>query len=611
MAPRAQEMEITSLLEGVEDEGSQKKLGRKLATGGLAVAALMAVGVAGTMHLERSATQTSNVDEVVVLASKKAKKAKGSSDDEDDKPRCSWPLQNCTASACCMKGGQQCYLQNKDTNYGTCMDSCTPGPHATHWEGGAWTCEEVGERTEGESHCSKMGEDCSDTLCCEETNTQCFKKTDGWATCKTSCHPGAPDMADMDGNPWACEKLGAWTQGAQPWVAEQCSPEGQDCRETKCCAVHGQQCFEKSEGWAQCEYDCQPGENPERPWDGEWTCNEIGSRTPGDAAPASGKVGAWVPKTCAWGSDDCLKSRCCISMNQRCFEKNDDFAMCKETCIPGRDLEDNNETWSCTPLGPKSEGLAVKGSPSLFCWSLFQTTSYEMEIMQNQTEGGSGIFQCDEWALLSTDEPTVVGTTPDGIEAKTMQVEWAEITQSVDGTAGNAKLFINCWNKIIEDGHWNNHAWTVKVDPDAVIIPYRLRTHLASHILENVYVVNCNKFPSSPNFPMMYGSLEIYSWKAIQTYANGMGSCMSDMGAMIPKWGEDYFMTHCLDHIGVGRIADFASVGDNVCTGANCGDEWVAAFHPFKSKNDWVNCWNTAHGLPLVPTPPPPENPWR
>lgn len=495
-----------------------------------------------------------------------------------------------------MKSGQQCYLQNRDTNYATCSDTCTKGPHPTHWDGGKWECETLGPRTNGTSRCAKMGEDCRKEMCCEDVNTQCFEKTEGWATCKSSCDAGAPDMSDVDGHFWSCKKLGPWTQGAQPWVADQCSPEGQDCRETNCCATPGMQCYEQSEGWAQCQYECTPGKNPERFWEPEWSCKEFGVRTPGAGPGAGGgKLGAWVSKTCAWAEEDCSKSHCCIGMNQQCYEKNENWAMCKETCKGGKDPFDNNETWSCKPLGPRSQGLAIKGSPSMFCWSLMQTTTYEMDVMKNQMGGGRGIFQCDEWGLLSTDEPTVLGKTPDGEEAKTMQVEWAEITTSQDGTAGNAKLFINCWNTVIKDGRWNNHAWTLKVDPDAVLIADRLRMHLADHVLENVYVVNCNKFPSSPNFPMMYGSLEIYSWKAIQTYANGMGSCMKDMGMMIPQWGEDYFMTHCLDHIGVGRIADFAAVGDNVCLGANCGDGWVAAFHPFKSVDAWQECWDIAH----------------
>lgn len=281
-------------------------------------------------------------------------------------------------------------------------------------------------------------------------------------------------------------------------------------------------------------------------------------------------------------------------MNQQCYEKNDDWAVCKQACTPGYDLFDNNETWTCRELGSRSMGLAVKGNPPIFCWSLFQLSTYEGDVMKLQMSLGAGIFQCDSYALLSTADESVIGQDSEGKDVKTLHVEMAEITTSVDGTAGNAKLFINCWNVIVQDGRWNNHAWTIKVDPDAVILADRLRTHLAPHVMENVYVVNCNKFPSSPNFPMMYGSLEIFSWKAIQTYANNMQSCMTDMGSMLPLWGEDYFMTHCLDHIGVGRISDFTSVGDGVCLGANCGDWAFAAFHPFKTVDDWQNCWNAA-----------------
>ena len=38
----------------------------------------------------------------------------------------------------------------------------------------------------------------------------------------------------------------------------------------------------------------------------------------------------------------------------------------------------------------------------------------------------------------------------------------AEITTSGNGTAGNAALFINCWNRIVQDGRWNNYAWTIE-----------------------------------------------------------------------------------------------------------------------------------------------------
>lgn len=280
-------------------------------------------------------------------------------------------------------------------------------------------------------------------------------------------------------------------------------------------------------------------------------------------------------------------------MNKQCFAKNADFAMCMESCQPGRHAEDKNETWSCEALGPRSKGLAIRGSPSLFCWSLFQPTSYEMPVIQNQLSKGIGIFECDGFVTLSTAEPTFVGAGPAG-EVTSLHVDMAEITVSVDGTAGNAALFINCWNVIIQDGRWNNYAWTVKVDPDAVLLPVRLRQHLAPHGLENVFVLNCNAYPDSPEFPMMYGSLEIFSWKAMSTYAQNMWLCMRDMAEFIPLWGEDRFMKKCMDHIGVGAVQDFSVIGDGVCTGVDCGSAYVAAFHPFKSVDGWQQCYNTA-----------------
>jgi len=282
-------------------------------------------------------------------------------------------------------------------------------------------------------------------------------------------------------------------------------------------------------------------------------------------------------------------------MNKQCFAKNDDFAMCKETCQPGPHPDDKNETWTCAPLGPRSRGLQMRGSPSLFCWSLFQPTSYEMAVIQNQLKQGIGIFQCDGYVTLSTAEPTFVGTDPDGGDVTSLHVDMAEITVSVDGTAGNAALFINCWNVIIQDGRWNNYAWTVKVDPDAVLLPDRFRQHLAPHELESVFVLNCNAYPDSPEFPMMYGSLEIFSWKAISSYGQNMWLCMRDMSEFIPLWGEDRFMKKCMDRIGVGAIQDFSVIGDGVCTGVDCGSTYNAAFHPFKSVDGWQQCWDTAH----------------
>jgi len=82
---------------------------------------------------------------------------------------------------------------------------------------------------------------------------------------------------------------------------------------------------------------------------------------------------------------------------------------------------------------------------------------------------------------------------------------------SKDGTAGNALLFMHLWDAVNAAGTYKLLDWTVKVDPDAVLLPDRLRYHLKPRTGQKVFVRNCNAFPASGDFPMMYGSLEVIS----------------------------------------------------------------------------------------------------
>lgn len=242
-------------------------------------------------------------------------------------------------------------------------------------------------------------------------------------------------------------------------------------------------------------------------------------------------------------------------------------------------------------MGPRSWGLATKGYPSLFCISLYMPSRYEGPLLKAHLKANAGIFQCDGYDVFAAEEDTL-GTSHDGILVKALQIPKIEVGISQDGTAGNAKLFMKVWDKVIAGGRFRNYDWTIKVDPDAVIIPWRIRTHMKPHTGINAYVVNCNKFPNSPNFPMMFGAVEIFSNKAMIAYAMGSWKC----GQQLPwkAWGEDYYMTKCMDMLGVGRLNDFTAVGDNVCTGADCGDGDKGSYHPFKTADDWQGCWNKA-----------------
>jgi len=53
-------------------------------------------------------------------------------------------------------------------------------------------------------------------------------------------------------------------------------------------------------------------------------------------------------------------------------------------------------------------------------------------------------------------------------------------------------------------------------------------------------------------------------------------------------------MNKCLLMIGVQPADDFGLIADGVCSGVNCGNGGAAAFHPFKTKWAWTQCFRQA-----------------
>jgi len=514
--------------------------------------------------------------------------------EDENSEKCAAVGESCQKSKCCKNPGMQCFTKND--YWAQCMDTCNKGPNPLDQVSNmAWECKALGPVAPGTPKtCAKAGEDCSESKCCLTGGTQCFAKNNTWAECKPSCEPGA-DLMSSDWHPWSCKVLGPKALGAAPWTATSCAQPGADCSKIMCCATPGHQCYLQSQYWGECKETCVPGSS-NYPGGPTWACTPAGMRTPllaTDSTSKHGVVGKWVAERCAGVYEDCSKAECCTGVSKQCYTRGEGKpAKCKETCSTDPDPT-TNETWECGKLGPRSWGLALKGFPSLFCVSLYMPSRYEGPMLKAHLKADAGIFACDGYDVFSADEDTL-GTSKDGHVVKANLIPKIDVGVSQDGTAGNAKLFMAFWDKVIAAGRFRDFDFTIKVDPDAVIIPWRIRDHMKPHVGANAYVVNCNKFPNSPNFPMMFGAVEIFSNKAMTAYAYGSWKC----GQQLPwhAWGEDYYMTHCLDFLGVGRIADFGTLGDNVCTGANCKDDYTGSFHPFKDQDSWFQCWNDATG---------------
>merc|ERR1711990_853207 len=84
----------------------------------------------------------------------------------------------------------------------------------------------------------------------------------------------------------------------------------------------------------------------------------------------------------------------------------------------------------------------------------------------------------------------------------------------------NTDVFLNVWKRLISDGNFKRHDWSVKVDADSVFFPARLRALVAgfTETPNGVYLNNC-KFG-------LHGPVEVLSKNAVQSWGNGMETCV-------------------------------------------------------------------------------------
>jgi len=77
-----------------------------------------------------------------------------------------------------------------------------------------------------------------------------------------------------------------------------------------------------------------------------------------------------------------------------CFEKNEKWASCRSSCVPGPDLSaPKNDTWTCLPLGKPSPGLPD------WVWSECGKEAEDCRDSQCCRESGKQCYkQSDFWA---------------------------------------------------------------------------------------------------------------------------------------------------------------------------------------------------------------------
>jgi len=226
--------------------------------------------------------------------------------------------------------------------------------------------------------------------------------------------------------------------------------------------------------------------------------------------------------------------------------------------------------------------------PTLFCFALMMPKGYEVDLLGQLINKSAGIFACDQYSVFS-DGKHQISKHPRIITGDIGSVEcdyggpWH--------LALNSEIFFRVWKKVFHDELWKANDWTVKVDPDAVFLPERLKLRVFDRDpASNVYLNNCDQG--------LHGPIEVVANGGMKTFAEGMSTCHEKLEHEWDWSGEDVFLRHCLGLLEVNRVDDFHLLTEMVCFYEDPIEDGCVtgkvSFHPFKTPEKYFQCLDEA-----------------
>jgi len=234
-----------------------------------------------------------------------------------------------------------------------------------------------------------------------------------------------------------------------------------------------------------------------------------------------------------------------------------------------------------------------------FCWSLMLPFGYEMDLLKEQHSLAASIFACDAYAVYSNKSVTVAP----GVETSVVDVDLTVKFGGDSYSALNTWIFIAVWKRVIEEGWHKNYDWIVKVDPDAVFFPERLRPILAKHAGAG-YINNCRYG--------LHGPIEVIAAKTMSTLAADYAAswdkkspkrCVKELH--FGQWGEDFFLSQCMKKV----YNIVPQLDEKLMCEAHCScKDWYwctdgtdrVTYHPFKRADMYKQCMANAMALPTA-----------
>lgn len=248
-------------------------------------------------------------------------------------------------------------------------------------------------------------------------------------------------------------------------------------------------------------------------------------------------------------------------------------------------------------------------TPSLFCVSVMLPWGYEKGLLRwqhAQKDGkGVGIFRCNDFAVYSNESIVIQEKTDEIDEVKTTVME-GKLAVKFGGkwnSALNTVIFIRFWARLMKDPKTWRNDWTVKIDPDAVFFPSRLREMLRHKWWSGIAGCEKKGCESKPIFLNnchrgMHGPIEVISKGGLKAYNKSWEKCRKD--AKVSKIEqEDFYYRKCWELIGVEKQEAYNLLFENLYACDERSDtrdgrhpcfSRQVSFHPFKTTKGYEQC---------------------
>ncbi|CAK0837649.1 unnamed protein product [Prorocentrum cordatum] len=321
---------------------------------------------------------------------------------------------SCALSKCCSDPYAKCY--KKSAGWSSCNQTCDPNSkwmddrwvktNETVWDcelvqpnlrpklhvddgplgqddNSVWDCKDLtvtpvesadpikdAEAEDENGTCSQNGASCTNSKCCSEPGSKCYKKDDDWSSCNQTCNPYYVWTED---NGWVKTNETVWDCEE---IRLPCTENGASCALSKCCSDPYAKCYKKSAGWSSCNRTCDPNskwmddrwvKTNETVWDCEVISvdstdvstdsdagNVAATDVPADSASSSD---ASTASACSQTGQSCEQTMCCSEPDAKCYKKNDWWSSCNQTCDPNSMWTEDNgwvktdkKVWDCEEI---------------------------------------------------------------------------------------------------------------------------------------------------------------------------------------------------------------------------------------------------------------------